>query len=259
MNAAPDSTRRPEPLPLAELFNQYLQGQTAAQSLGLGFPEPTDEVVPHEAIPAQPIDPQLAWSEALVVLTHLAPAGSRRLSVPPDWPSLVTSLEPAVAVPFCLGNFPQMVRHLQPLLAGGDLAALRRVPARPLALAVLTEWALSQKQAPQTLLAAATLRLAGHFEDAERLLKRTDIPKDWEAVRANEEAALAWHRGDAEEAARRWQAQKPTVPVLFNQGMAALFLGQRDAARKALTEAVDGLPETGSWHHLGRLYLTLAS
>jgi hypothetical protein len=45
---------------------------------------------------------------------------------------------------------------------------------------------------------------------------------------------------------------------LFNRGMAALFLGDAVAAREALTRATAMLPETGAWHHLGRLYLALA-
>jgi tetratricopeptide (TPR) repeat protein len=243
---------------LARLFADYLQDQTAAQALGLGFPEPADEVVPHEAVPAQPVDPQLAWAEALAVLTHLAPSGTPRPTVPPDWPNLVMSQEPAVAVPFCLGNFPQMVRHLQPLLAGRDWKTLRRMPVRPLTLPALSEWAVAQDHAPQNLLAVAALRLAGHFDQAQQLLDRMNLPAAWQALQANEAAALTWQRGDAEEAARTWQEQEPSVPVLFNRGLAALFLGQPAAARQSLTEAVESLPETGSWHHLGRLYLTLA-
>jgi hypothetical protein len=55
-----------------------------------------------------------------------------------------------------------------------------------------------------------------------------------------------------------WQAQEPSIPVLFNRGMAALFLGQTEAAQEALRQAAAGLPETSAWHHLARLYLTLA-
>ena len=49
------------------------------------------------------------------------------------------------------------------------------------------------------------------------------------------------------------------MPVLFNRGMAALFLGRRDEAVAALTQAVAALPDTSAWHHLGHLYLALAS
>jgi hypothetical protein len=48
------------------------------------------------------------------------------------------------------------------------------------------------------------------------------------------------------------------VPVLFNRGMAALFLGDAAEARTCLNQAVQQLPEESAWHHLGRLYLALA-
>ena len=56
-----------------------------------------------------------------------------------------------------------------------------------------------------------------------------------------------------------WQQQEPSVPVLFNRGMASLFLGQVSEAKAALTAAVNQLPEADAWHHLCRLYLALAS
>jgi tetratricopeptide (TPR) repeat protein len=107
------------------------------------------------------------------------------------------------------------------------------------------------------LLAAGVLRLARRFEEADELLK-SKTPAAWKALRANEEAALAWHRGQAEEALASWQTQKASVPVLFNRGMAALFLGRAADAQTALHQAVDQLPDTSAWHHLGHLYLALA-
>ncbi len=41
--------------------------------------------------------------------------------------------------------------------------------------------------------------------------------------------------------------------------MARLFLGQEAEALADLKGAVGLLPETSAWHHLGQLYLTLAS
>ena len=84
-----------------------------------------------------------------------------------------------------------------------------------------------------------------------------DVPPEWRAAWANERAALAWHRGQTKEALSSWQAQEENVPVLFNRGMASLFLNKRANARAFLQQAVDQLPE-GAWHHLGRLYLALA-
>jgi tetratricopeptide (TPR) repeat protein len=110
------------------------------------------------------------------------------------------------------------------------------------------------------LLAVGALRLARQFEQAEELLRqcRDEAPAEWQAAVANEEAALAWHRGRAEEAVALWRAQPESVPVLFNRGMAALFLGDSAEARSCLSRAVAGLPEESPWYHLGRLYLALA-
>jgi tetratricopeptide (TPR) repeat protein len=71
-------------------------------------------------------------------------------------------------------------------------------------------------------------------------------------------AALAWHRGEADKALALWEKQEPLAPVLFNRGMAAVFLGRTDLARASLDAAVAQLPETSAWHHLARLYATLA-
>jgi tetratricopeptide (TPR) repeat protein len=258
MKPTPDSTRPPAPGALADLFRAYLERQTTAQAEGLGYAESADEVVPHEAVPVQPVDPRRAWDDARAVVAHLGVGGDAALPVPPEWPALVAAQEPAVAVAFCLGNYPQLVRNLHPLL-GGDPVALRVVPSRPLSAPALSEWARRTPGGPAALLAAGVLRLAGQYEEAEGVLRSADVPAGWRAVRANEEAALAWHRGRAEEALAAWQAQEASVPVLFNRGMAALFVGRVSEARADLTAAVEQLPETSAWYHLGHLYLALAA
>jgi hypothetical protein len=40
--------------------------------------------------------------------------------------------------------------------------------------------------------------------------------------------------------------------------MAALFAGDSSAAKQHLTAALTKLPASSAWHHLGRLYVTLA-
>ncbi len=98
---------RPTPQPLADLFTEYLRGQMAAQAEGLGFADLEGQVVPHEAVPVQPVDPQLAWGDALAVVRHFPTQTEANWVVPPDWPALVAGHEPAVALAFCVGNFPQ--------------------------------------------------------------------------------------------------------------------------------------------------------
>jgi hypothetical protein len=167
---------------------------------------------------------------------------------------LVSQQEPAVALAFCLGNFPQLVRNLHILLSG-EPAALREGPAHAVAAPGLLEWPRKVEGDPQRLLAAGVLRLARQFDAADALLAAP--APGWEALHANEQAALAWHRGQGERALELWQQQPDSAPVLFNRGMARLFLGQPDAAID-LGRAVTMLPETSAWHHLGQLYLALA-
>jgi tetratricopeptide (TPR) repeat protein len=248
--AHPSHADRPAPPPLAELFAEYLRGQTAAQAEGLGFAD-FGEVEPFESVPVQPVDPKQAWADALAVADV---AGAP----PSEWPAMVAGQEPAVALAFCLGNYPQLVRNLHPLLARGDLAALRAGPAHAPEAPALVEWARGRGGYPETLLAAGVLRLARQFDAAEELLRRPP-PAEWRAAHANEVAALAWHRGRAEEAATLWRKQADSTPVLFNRGMAALFLGDADAAREALNRAAAALPETSAWHHLARLYLAMTA
>lgn len=249
------------PRPLADLFTQYLHRRMTAHAEGLNPAETEAQVVPHESVPVQPIDPRLAWNDAVAVVQYFPPATTEvRWDVPPDWSALVAAQEPAFALAFSIGNYPQMVRNLHPLLSGGDPVALRSSNRRPASASLaLVEWAMNAGKYPQILLAVGILRLARRFDEAAELLRsKSKMPTSWQAVRANEDAALAWHRGQAEEALSLWQAQEPSAPVLFNRGMAALFLNRGAQAQSALTQAVAQLPDSSAWHHLAHLYLTLA-
>lgn len=249
---------------LRELMARYLHNRAEAQAAGLVAAEAAGEVTPYDAAPVQAVEPRLAWDEAVAALRCFASAPSAdKLQAPPDWPLLVASQEPAVALAFAVGNFPQLVRHVQPLLHAAKLTELRPTAGRPITVAALLTWvaqAAKKKQYPQLLLGIGALRLARQFDQAEELLRkhRAEVPAAWQAALANEEAALAWHQGQAEAALKLWQAQPDSVPVLFNRGMAALFLGKTTAARAALNQAIGQLPESSAWHHLGRLYLALA-
>src|SRR6266851_1394560 len=152
-----------------------------------------------------------------------------------------------------------MVRSLQPLLhltPGADATRLAIPHAPSVASAELIRWAdqiVKRNQFPDNLMAVAALRLARDFERAAKLIQdESEVPAEWRAAWENERAALAWQRGQTKEALASWQAQKESTPVLFNRGMASLFLHKRDDARAALQKAVAHLPEDDAWHHLGR-------
>ncbi len=258
------ATGMPAQNSLAEQFQRYLQNLLSAQTAGLAASAAIGEVIPHEAGPAQPIDPRLAWDGAIAALSLSIPNRDfSSLERPADWSMLVCIQETAAGIAFAAGNFPQLLRNFQPLLRTLALASLRPVPGPAPAVPALVSWA--EKVAgggdlAQTLLAAGTLRLARHFQAASQLLAaaKASTPAEWQAALANEEAALAWHSGRAEEAAALWKAQADTVPVLFNRGMSSLFLGRSAESRAALAAAVKRLSEDSGWYHLGRLYLALA-
>lgn len=241
-------------LSVSDLFSQYLKKQIDAHSAGLGHAEPTGDAQPHEAVPVQPVDPALAWKDA-VAGVRLS-GKSKDFDVPPEWPALVARQEPAVALAFALGNFPQLVRNLHPLLSGQP-AALRDGPREAPAAPALREWAAEAGDESARLLAAGVLRLARQFDAAEAALAFTPSAENSE-LHGNERAALAWHRGEAEKALALWQSLPDSAVTHFNRGMAQLFLGRNAEAAGSLAAAVALLPEDSAWHHLGQLYLTLA-
>jgi hypothetical protein len=223
-------------------------------------------VVPFDAVPVQPVDCRLAWTAALEAANFFQ-LDVRPLSglVPPDWADLVAGQEPALAVPFCIGNYPQMVRQFLPLLRESKLGSFRTDPDHQpgVSTSSLDEWVdetARQGRFPQILLALGALRLARAYDRADVIMNqfRERVPGSMVDAWANEEAALFWHRGQAEPARARWLAQQESVPVTFNRGVAALFSDRPKEARASLRRAVDQLPETTSWYHLGSLYLAVA-
>lgn len=262
----PSEQNRPTVPPLSDLLARYLERRATACKTGLASVTSGAEVTPYEAIPVQALDPRLAWSEAVAVAPFFDPAvQTKTMPVPPDWPALIASQEPLAAVPFCFGNFPQLVRNLQALLHARDLAALRASAARePLPVPGIVAWAeqaARSQQLAQVFLAIGVLRRARRFDLAEQALGRVVSdrgPALWQAAAVNERAALAWDMGRPEEAAALWQNQADSVPVWFNRGMSALFLNRRQEARASLRQAIESLSDMDGWHHLGRLYLALA-
>ena len=255
---------------LSALFADFLFKQMRAEVAGLLAP-PTGEVVPYEAAPAQPADPKLAWEESLAALPFYSSklkASAKNIKAPPDWPALVSAQEPQVAVPFCLGNFPQIVRSLQPLLqlnlgtSPAKISNLVKPTSAPSgASAELIQWAdrsFHRKDLPENLLAVAVLRLARDFDRAESLLSdKSKFEEEFRSAWENERAALSWHRGRTKEALDSWLAQPESIPVLFNRGMACLFLNRRAEAPAFLNKAIAHLSDDDAWFHLARLYLAV--
>jgi tetratricopeptide (TPR) repeat protein len=246
---------------LTDLLAGYLQRQAHAQADGIASYD--GEVLPYEVGPVQPLDPKLAWDETLAVLSAYGHAPAKRLQAPPQWAQFVGGHESVVAVAFCVGNFPQLMRNFHDVLSQPDLGQMRPSAGRPAAASELAPWVeqIAQKQQfPQMLLALGALRLAKNFDAAESFIRTQDanIPAAWRLAWDNEKAALLWHAGRYDDARKIWDALAASAPVLFNRGMSALFAGDAATARQQLTAAVAQIPVSSAWHHLGRLYLTLA-
>jgi len=246
---------------LADLFAGYLQKQAAAHAAGISTFD--GEVTPYESGPVQPLDPKLAWDESLAVLALFGKGAPQRRQAPPHWSQLVAGHESIVAIAFCVGNFPQLMRNFHQVLTQPTSTHLQPVAGRPAVAADLQPWVEQigqKKQFPQMLVALGTLRLANHLDAADDFIKTHDaeVPTEWRVAWDNEKAALAWHAGRCDDARRLWDQLAPTTPVLFNRGMAALFTGDLAAAKQHLSAAIAPLPTSSAWHHLGRLYLTLA-
>jgi hypothetical protein len=264
MTPNPQRSGHSSPPALAELLERYLQHQAAAHADALALPERPGDVVPYDAAPVHPVDPRTAWDEAQAALRCFQNGDTAwTCEVPPDWPALVTAHEPVMALTFSTANFPQLVRDLHPLWRAGDLRSLCPTPAAPTIVPALLDWAseaLREQHYPRSLVGVGVLRLARQFDAAGELLRQhsAEVPRAWRGAWANEQASLLWACGQCGEAAASWQSQASSVPVLFNRGMADLFLGRPGGGRAALQEAVAQLPGDGAWYHLGCLYLALA-
>ena len=240
---------------LDSLMARYLERRAEAEAIGIEAGD-LSEVTPYEAGPVQPIDPKVAWEEALVALSVVG-LKAKSAKAPPGWVQLVGQNEPHVAIAFCVGNFPQLVRHFHLLLQ----KQTNPLPAPGAAIDVpqFLEWAGQATAFPQAIQALAGLRLSRQFDRADAFLaKMPAIPTEWKAAWDNEVAALAWHRGDTTAAVALWKSQPPTLPVRFNLAMASLFLGDVPMARIVLEQVIGELPESSGWHHLARLYHTLS-
>ncbi len=253
---------------LSQLLEQFIRQQAAAPRSDPA--EHEGEVALFEAAAGvQLVDAGAAFKEALEAVDHLADGqvqfGPESGKPPVEWAGLLRGQEVGVALPFCLGNFPQMIRSLSPFWNDTDLTHRRPSPVRSFPLEGTLERgqkALADGKPAEALLAAALLRTAQQFEQAGELLDSVGQkgPYTLKSLLLNEEAALAWHRGEHARAAELWAGHpRQDSPVIqFNRGLAALFANDREAARGFLNIAADVLPERSSWRHLAKLYLTLA-
>ena len=243
---------------LTDLMVRFLATRSDAAS-GAAVEPAEGEVEPYEVAAGFRVDPRATWTDAIASLA------TGPTPVPAEWSSLVSQPMVAFAVPLAAGNYPQRVKDLHPLLTRFVPSDLRpssgELPV--LGLSGLRTWIVREAKKPQataTLLAAGVARLLGEVDWAAGLLAdaETRCTGDLRATWENEQAALLWQRGEGTAALAAWEAMAESPRVLFNRGMALLFLGKPAEARSALMGAVNSLPESSGWTELARLYLAVA-
>lgn len=251
----------PAELPnMNDMLKEYLQRRSTAHASGAASHEAGD-VELYDAVPAQVLDPKQAWDEATAVLAHFGEKSSTKL--PADWPQLVASLDAAIALPMAAGHFPQSVRDLHRLSRSVPPAELPAESGSPIEIDGIENWLRGiekNSSGMEALLAVGVLRSVRQVARAEKLLAKIEksLPANLKSASSNEKAALMWCRGSRADALKLWNSLSDSAPVLFNRGVAALFLGDKATAKTALTAAVAQIDEASGWHHLGRLYLALA-
>jgi hypothetical protein len=210
------------------------------------------EVEPHEVAAGFRVDPRAAWLDATAAHATGGNAPPPDVQLPTEWASLVAQPAAAFAVPMAAGHFPQRVKDLQPLLVKFNPTELRPSGSQSPTpgFSGLRNW-LSKNGTAKPLVASGIARTLGDFDTAARLL-------DTVPAAENDRAALQWQKGECAEALTAWEAMPESPAVLFNRGMAKLFMGQTADARGPLQKAVEAIPEASGWHALARLYLAVA-
>ena len=128
----------PKDFSLSALMEKYVKHQAEAHRQGLAVTDSGAEVLPYDAGPVQVAEPRIAWADAQAVF-----ATEVNFDPAPEWANLVTALEPGLAVPFCAGNFPQIVRNFLPVLRGEELRPEPLSLTKSLATGELERWAVS--------------------------------------------------------------------------------------------------------------------
>lgn len=235
---------------IEDLMVRFLAARSDAAGAAVEFGE--SEVEPHEVAAGFRVDPRAAWLDATSALATGGNAPSPAVQLPTEWAALVSQPAAAFAVPMAAGHFPQRVKDLQPLLTKFEPAELRPSGTQqPLpGFAGLRAW-VAKNGVANPRVASGLARTLGDFDTAAKLL-------DGVSGSENDRAAGMWAAGKCAEALNEWDAMPESPAVLFNRGMARLFLGRAADARAALQKAVDAIPEASGWHALARLYLAVA-
>jgi len=257
----PTNTPRPNSPTIQDLMLRYLERQATAEEGELVI---TGDVEPYQASVGISTEPRVAWSDAQSAINTMHPRSLHKIAMPPEWGNWVMQSGAETAIAFAAGNFPEDVQDIATLVETRPLSRLQPNSTESSHISSTMQKWLDQRMrsgnVAEQLLAVGIFRRLGAFEQAERLLKQVSATAgtEWRTAVLNEQAALAWQQGEADEALELWESAGDSVVVLFNRGMALLFLDRANEARVMLRKVTEQLPETTSWHHLAGLYTALA-
>ena len=79
---------------LNDLLTRYLEKQAEAQAVGIASYD--SEVSPYEVGPVQPLDPKLAWDEALTALARRNPNAGKLLRTGRRWSPITNRWSPSL-------------------------------------------------------------------------------------------------------------------------------------------------------------------
>ncbi|QVL33046.1 hypothetical protein KIH39_03770 [Telmatocola sphagniphila] len=233
---------------IEELMNRVLDSFVCDTEFDANF----GLVEPYDSSAGVKVDPVTAWNE-VQTLAKLYGQNKAAAALSNEWSSYAFLDSMIVALPCAIGNYPQQVSDIPRLLKTVQIKSTPKVA--DCVLNNLNQEKLNKKTGEEILLAVGVARLAGAFDLAQELLNRCQGLETW--VRGNEAASTLWMRGEHAEALRVWKIQPSNPVICLNRGMAKIFLGERESARKDLQEAVAGLPAQSGWKHLAQLYLSL--
>jgi tetratricopeptide (TPR) repeat protein len=243
-------TRVSVPPTIDDLMVRFLAHHSDAAAAAVDRVE--SEVEPHDVTAGFRVDARAAWLDAVAACTWGGNAPTPAIQPPNDWAALVAQPTAAYALPLAAGHFPQQVKDLQPLLANfrpNELRSRRRATPLPGFHELRTWIAHHGPTWPQ--LAAGLARLLGDDTTADHWLATAPHAD-------NDRAANLWMKGEWEAAAAVWDTLAETPAVLFNRGVARVFLGRFSEAREWLQKAIAAIPDTSGWNALARLYLAVA-
>lgn len=246
---------------ISELTAQVVTKMEDAEMVASALDE-LGQVEPHEMTVGLRTDPRTAWTQSIEALGTAV--DQLKVTAPSDWGRLIVRQNAVAALPFAIGNYPQRVRELGTLIQTNDLSKLLEQSKQDSDVSKnLGQWCekhIESGKMPQAMIAAALYRVSGDLETASRTLEVLvkTAPFEWTTTLENERAALLWETGRHAQARAMWESLPDTNPVMFNRGMAALFMGDAKSAIAQLRKLVSQLPESSAWHHLASVYLALA-